>query len=76
MPEWLFGECYSAVGDFAETMALLLPPAETSTDLPLHYWVEERLLPMREPATTARGAIPRGGVAARWTSGSASPGTS
>ena len=27
MPEWMFGECYSAVGDFAEVMALLLPPA-------------------------------------------------
>jgi DNA ligase 1 len=48
MPEWMFGECYSAVGDFAEVMALLLPPAAASTTLPLHYWVEERMLPMRE----------------------------
>src|SRR5215469_6743707 len=45
MPEWMFGECYSAVGDFAEVMALLLPPAEASTELLLHYWVEERMLP-------------------------------
>ena len=45
IPDWLFGECYHAVGDFAETIALLLPPAAASTDLPLHYWVEERLLP-------------------------------
>ena len=48
VPDWLFGECYHAVGDFAETIALLLPPTETSTALPLHYWVEERLLPMRD----------------------------
>ncbi len=48
IPDWLFGECYHAVGDFAETMALLLPPAEHSTDLPLHYWIEQRLLPLRE----------------------------
>jgi DNA ligase-1 len=25
IPAWLFGECYDAVGDFAETVALLLP---------------------------------------------------
>jgi DNA ligase-1 len=48
IPDWLFGECYHAVGDFAETIALLLPPAAASTPLPLHYWVEDRLLPMRE----------------------------
>ena len=48
MPDWLFGECYHAVGDFAETIALLLPPADASTNLPLRYWVEERLLPLRD----------------------------
>src|SRR5262249_1719515 len=48
VPDWLFSECIHAVGDFAETIALLLPAAAASTDLPLHYWVEERLLPMRE----------------------------
>ena len=25
IPEWIFGDCYSAVGDLAETIALLLP---------------------------------------------------
>src|ERR1022692_3733545 len=30
IPDWLFGECYHAVGDFAETIALLLPPAQSS----------------------------------------------
>src|SRR5882724_3251971 len=47
VPDWLFGDCYHAVGDGAETIALLLPPAQESSALPLHYWVEERLLPMR-----------------------------
>jgi len=56
IPDWLFGECYHAVGDFAETIALLLPPAQQSSDLPLHYWIEERLLPLREAGDEARRA--------------------
>jgi DNA ligase 1 len=56
VPDWLFGECYHAVGDFAETIALLLPPAEKSSALPLHVWVEERLLPMREADDETRRA--------------------
>ncbi|MDG3007229.1 ATP-dependent DNA ligase [Paludisphaera mucosa] len=47
VPDWLFQESYDAVGDVAETIALLLPPSERSTDLPLAEWVEERLLPLR-----------------------------
>ncbi len=47
IPEWLFGECYEAVGDAAETIALLLPSPRASSDKPLHYWVEERLLALR-----------------------------
>ncbi|HJT90223.1 MAG TPA: ATP-dependent DNA ligase, partial [Bryobacteraceae bacterium] len=54
IPEWMFGECYQAVGDFAETMALLLPSSAASTNLPLHYWVEERLLPLRDAGDEAR----------------------
>ena len=56
VPGWLFEECYHAVGDFAETMALLLPPARTSTGLPLHYWVEERLLALRGAGDEERRA--------------------
>jgi DNA ligase-1 len=56
IPEWLFGECYQAVGDFAETIALLLPPAQSSSDLPLHYWIEERLLPLRAADDEAKRA--------------------
>ncbi len=56
VPDWLFAECYHAVGDFAETIALLLPPAVASTSLPLHYWVEERLLPLRAASDETRRA--------------------
>ena len=59
---WLFEECIHAVGDFAETIALLLPSAARSTDLPLHYWVEERLLPMRDADDDTR----REWLAAAW----------
>jgi DNA ligase 1 len=47
VPDWLFQESYDAVGDVAETIALLLPPAVQSSDSPLSYWIEKRLLPMR-----------------------------
>jgi DNA ligase-1 len=46
--EWLFDECYQSVGDVAETIALLLPPADQTTDGSLAEWVESRLLPLRE----------------------------
>lgn len=45
--EWLFDECLEAAGDMAETIALLLPEPERSTDAPLHEWVEQRLIPLR-----------------------------
>jgi DNA ligase-1 len=44
---WLFDECYAAVGDLAETIALLLPPPGEPSDLPLSVWIEERLLTLR-----------------------------
>jgi DNA ligase-1 len=56
VPDWLFSECYHAVGDFAELIALLLPPAGMSTNLPLHWWVEQRLLPMRDADDELRRA--------------------
>jgi DNA ligase 1 len=42
--EWLFEECYQAVGDLAETISLLLPAASTTSDRPLHEWITDRLL--------------------------------
>ncbi len=48
LPLWLFEECYDAVGDLAETIALILPPARARSDDPLSLWIEERLIPLRE----------------------------
>jgi DNA ligase 1 len=47
IPAWLFQESYDAVGDLAETIALLLPPAGRSSNFALRYWIEQRLLPLR-----------------------------
>ena len=51
--EWLLGECYSVVGDGAETAALLMDQLAGSKDpayksAPLAEWVEDRLLPLRD----------------------------
>ena len=46
IPDWLFEESYDAVGDLAETVSLLLPDATSVADLPLHEWIDERLLPL------------------------------
>ena len=47
LPEWLFEESYQAVGDLAETLSLLLPDAEHSSDAGLAQWIEKHLLPLR-----------------------------
>jgi ATP-dependent DNA ligase len=47
IPDWLFEESYQAVGDVAETITLLLPESERSSEHSLAYWVEQRLLPLR-----------------------------
>lgn len=54
VPEWLFDECYQAVGDLAETIAHVLPPARSPSDIPLAQWVQSRLLPLRELAPEAQ----------------------
>jgi DNA ligase-1 len=48
LPGWMFEESYHAVGDLAETIALLLPAPRASTDKSLSYWVKQRLLPLRD----------------------------
>lgn len=58
LPEWLFDESYEAVGDLAETIALLLPPPTEAHDLGLARWVEEHLLPLREAGKAAPGELP------------------
>ena len=58
IPDWLFEECYGTVGDFAETIALLLDGRASrgaaGAEISLSRWVDERLLPLRGRA--ARGA--------------------
>jgi DNA ligase-1 len=46
--DWLFGECYDAVGDLGETIALLLPPTGQSSERSLDVWVRDWLLPLAE----------------------------
>jgi DNA ligase-1 len=52
LPEWLVSESYAAVGDMAETIALLIESegAADATDVPLAEWVDGRLLPLRDAA--------------------------
>jgi DNA ligase 1 len=45
-PAWLVEECYDAVGDLAETAALLLPENESALTLPLHGFIQTRLSPL------------------------------
>jgi DNA ligase-1 len=54
LPEWMFGESYDAVGDLAETMALLLPDSSNISDRSLSSWVEETLLPLRGAPDTVQ----------------------
>ncbi len=53
LPEWLFIESYDAVGDLAETIALLLPAPTATHGLGLAVWVEQHLLPLRTTAPDA-----------------------
>ena len=47
LPRWLFDECLLAVGDFAETVAHVLPPAVSTTTIGLAQWMQQRVLPLR-----------------------------
>lgn len=60
--DWLFEECYQAVGDLAETIALVLPPPARDSDLGLAAWIEQRLLPLRGAPAEEQAAH----VAAWW----------
>src|SRR5262249_40181940 len=66
LPRWLLEECYGSVGDYAETVALLLdrgaatPAAE---DLHLSEWIEQRILKLR----TLDEAAQRAAIASWWT---------
>ena len=58
IPEWLLEESYTTVGDTAETITLLLPDGRGGAAGSLSYWVEERLLPLRDrPEPEQREAV-------------------
>ncbi|MFH5804731.1 ATP-dependent DNA ligase [Alienimonas sp. DA493] len=57
VPDWLFEASYEVVGDLAETLALLLPEPEESSDLPLKTFVEDRLLPLKMEEGERRAAV-------------------
>lgn len=60
LPEWLFDECYDAVGDLAETISLVLPEPQADTDTHLADWVAGALLPLRgEPPEVQIAALQR-----------------
>lgn len=59
-PRWLAEDCYAAVGDLAETLALLLPSRTDVTSLSLSQLVEQRLLPLAvATAATQRELLKR-----------------
>lgn len=41
IPRWLFDESYHAVGDLAETIALLLPSPSHQSDISLSDWIQQ-----------------------------------
>lgn len=47
LDEVMFADCYEAVGDLAETIALLLPEGGEDDGLSLHEWITERIAPLR-----------------------------
>jgi DNA ligase-1 len=47
LTEWLFEESYQTVGDLAETVSLLLPPASAPVERGLADWLVQHLLPLR-----------------------------
>ncbi|SDL24938.1 DNA ligase-1 [Catalinimonas alkaloidigena] len=51
IPLWLFEESYHVVGDLAETVALLLPPPDSTSDRSLSEWIDwlQTLSAMPEP---------------------------
>jgi DNA ligase-1 len=61
LPEWLIEESVAAVGDMAETIALLMENAANVaavSDVALAEWIEGRLLPLRAaPVEEQRAAI-------------------
>lgn len=63
LPLWLFEECYPVVGDLAETIALILPPATTTSDHSLTHWIGHL-----KTLSTQDDARRKAGILAAWDS--------
>lgn len=59
LPLWMVETCYEAVGDLAETLALLAPARETRSTIPLDQLVRERLLPLAGASPSRQRALVR-----------------
>ena len=58
LPDWLFEESYSIVGDLAETIALVLPPPRATSDESLTDWIMHlRALGMQDDDARKAGII-------------------
>ena len=63
LPLWLVEECHPIVGDLAETIAHILPPPATRSNLSLQGWIETLIALTGQDADTRRT-----GVLAAWDS--------
>ena len=56
LPKWLFDESYNSVGDLAETISLILPLPENSSDRTLTEWIKyiEETNSRKEESSKAR----------------------
>ena len=59
LPLWLFEESYAMVGDLAETIALILPPAEARVDVSLTEVITALIALTGQPVPQRRAAILR-----------------
>ncbi|MCO5099398.1 MAG: ATP-dependent DNA ligase [Burkholderiaceae bacterium] len=64
LPQWLFAESYDAVGDLAETVALLLPEPAQRVERGLAQWMTRHVLRLRG----ARPAEIENAIVAMWRS--------
>ena len=61
IPLWLFEDAYPVVGDLAETISLILPPAHTTTDHSLTHWIDAL-----KSLSQADEASRKAGILAAW----------
>jgi DNA ligase-1 len=57
VPDWLFEESYTVVGDLAETIALLLPPPGTATDTSLDQAIRSLMRLTGLPVEARKAAV-------------------